>query len=164
MLDTLRRTGGLSALSNRLGLTPVQSAQVADAVTPYLIAAFARVYRRIGQRAFVAQLETLGSEEMAQAVLIPGPVQPSMGEAVLRFAFGAVENVDRVEQAFRAAMELDPTCYREAMRLLALLLAGYFAARSGRVDFGLTDDGTAALLSTGEGTELLDAIIPPNDG
>jgi hypothetical protein len=163
MLDTLRRTGGLSALSNRLGLTPVQSAQVADALTPYLIAAFGRVFRRIGQHAFVTQLETLGGEEMAQAVLIPGPIQPSAGEAVLRFAFGSSENVDRVEQAFRQAVELDPTYYREAMRLLALLLAGYFAARSERPDFGVTD-GTAELLDTGEGDELLDAIVPQTDG
>ena len=162
MLDTLRRTGGLSALSSRLGLTPAQSAQVADAVVPYLISGFGRVFRRLGQHGFNTQLESLGGEEMAQAVLIPGVIQPSAGEAALRLAFGSIENADRVEAAFRNAIELEAAYYRDAMRILAMLLGGYLSASIHRAELG-EGDGVETLLKPGQSDELLDAVAPLND-
>ncbi|GAD48141.1 hypothetical protein NT2_02_02230 [Caenibius tardaugens NBRC 16725] len=162
MLDTLRRTGGLSALTVRLGFLPAQAAAAAEALAPCLIAGYGRSLRRLGEEAFTVQLESLGGEEMAQAVLLPGPIHPSVGDAALRLAFGSSENVDRVESAVQANVTLDPPCHRDVLRLLAMLLGGYLLARADRADFG-HKDGLSLLLSRGAADEWLDATLGPED-
>lgn len=163
MLDMLRRTGGLSAIANRLGISPSQSSQVADLLVPYLVAGFRRSYRRLGPDNMLIQLESLGGEEMAQAVLLPDAIPPSAGDAALRLAFGSGENASRVEQALCGLSEVEPEQFRDAMRLLTMLLGGYFAARAERAELSITD-GTAEFLGRDEGDDPLDAILPPAGG
>lgn len=159
MLDMLRRTGGLSAISNRLDITPAQSARAAEVVVPYLIAGFRRVFRGSGEDGLLVRLESLGGEEMAQTVLIPGDIAASAGDAALRLVFGSSEGADSVEEALRDAVELEPARFRDVMRLLAMLLGGYLAARAERAELGVTD-GMAALLGANDSSDLLDAVLP----
>lgn len=145
MLDMLRRTGGLSALSNRLALTPAQSMQIAGTFVPYLLAGFGRAFRREGKSAFLTRLGRLGGADMAQRALTPGAIAPALGDAVLAIAFGTPAITGRIERALRDAVAIDADDYREAMRLLALLLGGYLAARAEQVELGVTD-GIESLL------------------
>ncbi|QZP09578.1 hypothetical protein [Caenibius sp. WL] len=145
MLDMLRRTGGLSALSNRLALTPAQSMQIAGTFVPYLLAGFGRAFRREGKSAFLTRLRRLGGADMAQRALTPGAIAPSLGDAVLAVAFSTPAIVGRVERVLRDAVAIGAGDYREAMRLLALLLGGYLSARAEQVELGVAD-GIEALL------------------
>ena len=159
MLDMLRRTGGLSAISNRLEISPAQSAQVADAFIPFLIAGFRRVFERAGQNGLLFQLESLGGEEMAQAVLMPHDIAASAGDAALRLAFGSREGARRVEFELRGAGGVEPEQLREAMRLFAMLLGGYLAARAEREEIRASDD-MGTLLAMDGNDDPLDAILP----
>ncbi|OCC22677.1 hypothetical protein MB02_14700 [Croceicoccus estronivorus] len=163
ILETLRRTGGLSAISNRLEISPAESAQVADAFLPFLIAGFRRVFERAGQDGLLFQLESLGGEEMAQAVLMPQEIAGSAGDAALRLAFGSREGARNVEAQVRDVIELEPTKLRDAMRLLAMLLGGYLASRAEREEINVTDS-MATLLKPNGDKDPLDAILPAVEG
>ncbi len=157
LLDMLRRTGGLSALSRRLGLTPAQSMQVAEAFLPYMVSGYGRVFRRVGSDAFVYQLGRLGGEEMAQTVLISDVIEPAAGEAALTLAFGSAALVDGVEAALRKAVNVEPGQYREAMRILAMLFGGYLASRAERHELGVPD-GIGPLLERSPARDPLKAV------
>lgn len=162
MLDTLRRTGALSALTVRLGLLPAQAAAAAEALAPCLIAGYGRSLRSLGDETFSVRLESLGGEEMAQAVLLPGPIHPSVGDAALRLAFGSNENVARVENALQASVTLDLPSLRDVLRLLAMLLGGYLLARVDRASFG-QKGGLSLLKQRQPADEWLDATLGPED-
>ena len=108
------------------------------------------------------RLESLGGEEMAQAVLLPGPIHPSVGDAALRLAFGSNENVARVEAALQASVTLDLPSLRDVLRLLAMLLGGYLLARVDRASFG-PKGGLSLLKQRQPADEWLDATLGPED-
>lgn len=158
MLDMLRRTGGLSALSVRLDLTPTQSADIAGVFLPYLMGGFARAYRRSDDAAFVDRLQMLGGEAMAERVLIPGTIDPSQGDEALKLAFGSNSIRDSVQAVLNKAVAIDGAVCREAMRLLALLLGGYLISQALRVELGIAG-GIEPALREGLANDPLAAIV-----
>ena len=160
LFDVLRRTGGVAAVSARVGMLPAEGSSTMEVCLPYLVAGFRRAYHRLGYEGFQVQLESLGGEEMAQAVLLVDTIVPSAGDAALRLAFGSNEAADKVESVLRGQLSLAPNILREILRLLAMLLVGYLASQAIRPELGWDNGLESALAEAGENS--LAGILPPD--
>lgn len=163
MLDTLRRTGGLAALSRHLNLTPTQASAGADALLPFLLGGFKRYCQHHdgdgqGLPALLEMLNQWGDGEMAAAVLIPGNGSMAAGPAMLEAIFGSPEAIASVASAAAERSDLDPAQLRKMLPLLAMLLGGYISIRGGPLHDN--DNGISALLELEHADNPLDEVLP----
>lgn len=164
MLDTLRRTGGLAALSRHLALTPPQATAGAEALLPFLLGGFKRYChsRGPGVQGLPALLEMLnmwGDGEMAAVVLIPGNGSMIAGPAILEAIFGSPEAIVAVAGAAAERSELDTAQLRKMLPLLTMLLGGYISVRTDPLH---REEGkVAALLELEDTDNPLDEVLPP---
>lgn len=144
ILATLRRSGGIEALARRLDVAPADAASCAEVLTPVIVAglrgfvdshgadshgADSHGAESGGLAALATMIESLGGGELAAAVMAPGDVDAASGDAVLRALF-AVEDAASVVAARAAPGEpADQALLARALPLLAMLIAGYIAAR-----------------------------------
>ena len=139
ILATLRRSGGIEALARRLDVAPADAASCAEVLTPVIVAglrgfvdshgAASQSAESGGPAALATMIESLGGGELAAAVMAPGDVDAASGDAVLRALF-AVEDAASVVAARAAPGEpADQALLARALPLLAMLIAGYIAAR-----------------------------------
>lgn len=163
MLETLRRTGGLEAMSRQLDVTPPQSAAGAEALLPLILGGFKRYCRKAGPGAeglpvLVSMLNELGDGQMAVAVMTPGKLSLAAGAAVLEALFGTPEAIIAVASAAAERSDLGTAKLRNMMPLLAMLVGGYISVR---VDVSRHDgNGIVDLLGLRSDTNPLDAILP----
>lgn len=163
MLDTLRRTGGLAALSRHMNLTPAQASAGAEALLPFLLGGFKRYCQQHGPGdeglpALLNVLNLWGDGEMAAAVLIPGNGSMAAGPAILETIFGSAEAVDSVADAAAQRSDLDNAQLRKMLPLLAMLLGGYISIRADPLHGN--DNGIPALLELDEADNPLDEVLP----
>ncbi|MFA7595619.1 MAG: DUF937 domain-containing protein [Novosphingobium sp.] len=166
MLDTLRRTGGLAALSRHLNLTPTQASAGTDALLPFLLGGFKRYCQRHdsegqGLPALLKLLNLWGDGEMAAAVLIPGNGSMAAGPALLEAIFGSPEAIVSVASAAAQRSELDTAQLRKMLPLLAMLLGGYISIRAAPLHGN--DNGVPALLELEHAHNPLDEVLPPEE-
>ena len=140
LIDVMRRTGGLSALTERVDLPPAQVSEAATTLLPFVLAGLRRVYEEYGPENAVMRLESLGGEELASNVLMPGEIVPSVGEVLLDFLFGSREASLKVGDAACSATGLElPQC-KQVLSLLAMLIAGYLVSRASHDSAQLAKD------------------------
>jgi hypothetical protein len=157
-LTTLRRSGGINALSRQLGVSPAEVAAGAEALLPALLDGLRQLADRFGAgdagvHALVDEITKLGGGQLAADVMAPGPLNTDPGNAILDRALGP-------EVARRAVLieaernsGLDQALGERMLPGLAMLVGGYITARAG----GSGAAGSGGLSGLGS---LLDTLSP----
>jgi hypothetical protein len=135
-LTTLRRSGGINALSRQLGVSPVDVAAGAAALLPALIAGFRQLADRSGRgdagvRGLVDVLVELGGGQLAADVMAPGPLNSEPGNAILDRALGPDVARRAVLIEAERASGIDQALGERMLPGLAMLVGGYITARAG---------------------------------
>jgi hypothetical protein len=136
LLDMLRRSGGIEAVSKQLGLAPGVAAQGVEALLPALVGGFAKRGEaagggEAGLGALVGVLGGLGGGALAANVLGPDETDPGRGNAVLGEVFGSKEVSRSVAADAAARTGIDAQVLKRMLPLLAMLVGGYLSARAG---------------------------------
>jgi len=157
-LTTLRRSGGINALSRQIGVNPAEVASGVAALLPALLGGLRQVADRFGSgdagvRALVDALMGFGGGQLAADVMGPGPLNTASGNAILDLALGPdVARRAVLIEAERAA-GLDQALGERILPGLAMLVGGYITARAG----GSGAEGSGGLSGLGN---LLETLTP----
>jgi hypothetical protein len=154
-LTTLRRSGGINALSRQLGVKPAEVSAGTEALLPALLGGLRQLADNFGGgetgvRALVDVLMELGGGQLAADVMAPSQLDTSPGNKILDRALGPdVARRAVLVEAERTA-GLDQAFGERLLPALAMLVGGYITARAG---------GSGAEGSGGLGG-LLDSLTP----
>jgi hypothetical protein len=160
-LTTLRRSGGIEALSRQLRVSPAEVLGGAEALLPPLLGGLRQLADRLGRgdagiRALVDVLFEMGGGELAAEVMGPDPLDPSAGMKIVDKALGpeVARRAVLIEAQRKAG--LDPELGERMLPGLAMLVGGYITARAG----GSGTEGSGGLSGLGQ---LLDTLTPGED-
>ena len=131
MLETLRRSGGLEAIAVDVDISPSESVAAAKALLPPLLEGFRQCkHRTRDSGGLIALLERHGGYGLASNVLGPEPVEAERGEQLLREVLGdqAFAQVVATHASMQTGIEVAEI--NKVLPRLAMLLAGYLAARA----------------------------------
>lgn len=138
--NELLPSGGIDALAAQVGVPREQAQRGAEALLPSIIGG-------MGDRAGGAQapnaaaLEThvnaLGGERLADNVVGPEPTEIDKGNQLLGGIFGSKDVSRQVAGHAAQSSGLDPVLLKRMLPILAMLVAGYMAKRSGGQSGGL---------------------------
>lgn len=157
-LTTLRRSGGINALSRQLGMSPADVAAGAAVLLPALIGGLRQLADRLGRgdagvRALVEVLVELGGGQLAADVMAPGPLDTEPGNAILDRALGPDVARRAVLIEAERAGGVDQALAERILPGLAMLVGGYITARAG----GSGAEGSGGLRELGG---LLETLTP----
>jgi hypothetical protein len=155
-LTTLRRSGGINALSRQIGVSPAEVAAGAEALLPALLGGLRLLADRLGGgdagvKALVDELVVLGGGQLAADVMGPGPLRTEPGNAILDRALGpdVARRAVLIEAERNAG--LDQALGERVLPGLAMLVGGYITARAG----GSGAEGSGGLNGLGDLLETL---------
>lgn len=136
MLDMLRRSGGINAVSNELGISPATAAAGVEALLPAILGGFRKTTEAAGSGesglgALVGMLGGLGGGGLAANVLGPEPTDLTKGNEVLGQIFGSKDVSRSVAADAATRTGIDPASLKRILPLLAMLVGGYLSARAG---------------------------------
>lgn len=136
LLDMLRRSGGIEAVSKQLGIAPGEAARGVEALLPALVGGFAKRGEaagggEAGLGALVDVLGGLGGGSLAANVLGPDETESARGDAVLGEVFGSKDVSRSVAADAATRTGIDPAVLKRMLPLLAMLVGGYLSARAG---------------------------------
>lgn len=162
LLDVLRRSGGLVAVSQQLEITPVNAQAAVGALLPLVRGAFRRRVERAESREaglsdLLTVLERLGGGSLASRVLQRDLADPTAGAAILREMFGPQEQQLVIADA-AARSGAEPAVVEQVLPLLAMLAGGYVWARAGRMTANERLAELGPLLDLGGDANPLDAV------
>ncbi|MEJ5975411.1 DUF937 domain-containing protein [Novosphingobium sp. PS1R-30] len=135
-LTTLRRSGGINALSRQLGASPADVSAAATALLPALLAGLRQAADTLGEgdagvQSLVDVLAELGGGQLAADVMGPGPLDTAPGVLLLDRVLGPEVARRAVlveaERSQGLALELG----ERVLPALAMLVGGYITARAG---------------------------------
>jgi hypothetical protein len=161
-LTTLRRSGGINALSRQLGLSPAEVSAATEALLPALLGGLRQLGDRLGGagdagiRAVVDLFVELGGGQLAADVMGPGPLDTRPGKALLDQVLGpeVARRAVLIEAERNAG--LDQALAERVLPGLAMLIGGYITARAA----GSGVEGSGGL----DGLDgLLAMVTPGND-
>lgn len=137
LLDVLRRSGGLVAVSKQLDIAPPTALAAAGALLPLIRGAMRRRVERAsdlttGLVELVALLEHLGGGQLAGRVL-QHDIDPATADRVLAALFGDDEVLRLVVADAATQSEVEPAVVAEVLPLMGMLASGYVSARAGRM-------------------------------
>ncbi|MBW8755000.1 MAG: hypothetical protein JF595_12775 [Sphingomonadales bacterium] len=157
-LTTLRRSGGINALSRQIGVSPAEVAAGVEALLPALLGGLRQLAERLGGgdagvRALVDALVELGGGQLAADVMGPSPLSADPGNAILDLALGpdVARRAVLIEAERNAG--LDQALGERMLPGLAMLVGGYITARAG----GSGAEGSGGLNGLGN---LLETLTP----
>lgn len=138
LLDVLRRSGGLVAVSRQLDVSPAMALAAVSALMPLVRGGFRRRVEAAadfdtGIADLLDQLDALGGGGLAGRVLQNDRIDPAVGQAVLVAVFGSDTAIPAVIGAAAQSSEIDSAVVEAVLPLLTILAAGYVAARAGRM-------------------------------
>lgn len=138
LLDVLRRSGGLVAVARQLDITPGIALTAVSALMPLVRGGFRQRIEgadnlSAGITEILVLLDGLGGGALVGGILQDAAPQPAAGKAVLEAIFGSDEVAAKVIDAAAAESEVDRAVVAAILPLLAMLAAGYVAARAGRM-------------------------------
>lgn len=147
ILAMLRRNGGIEALARRLDAAPADAASCAELLVPVIVAGlrgFVDSHGADGRgyEMLVDAIDRLGGGYLAAAVMALDAVDAGPGEAVLQAIFGTGDPARILAARAAPAALTDQALLARALPLLAMLVAGYIAARVG--GSGAADSGGLA--------------------
>lgn len=131
-LTTLRRSGGINALSRQLGVSPVEVAAGAEALLPAIVAGARHFVDRhgsgeAGARALVASFAEFGGGQLAADVMGPAPLDILPGLGIVDLLIGP-DVARRAVLAEADRVGLDPVLGERVLPGLAMLVGGYVTA------------------------------------
>lgn len=136
ILDMLRRSGGIDAVSKQLAIPPADARAGVEALLPAVLGGFVQQRDRAGGgeaglAAVIRLLDGHGGGSLAADVMGPNAADITSGNAVLGEIFGS-KDVSRSVAAHGAqASGIDDALLRRMLPLLAMLVGGYLSARAG---------------------------------
>lgn len=135
IMDMLRRSGGIEAVSQQLGIPPAIAAAGAEAMLPAILGGFSKQAESAGGGegglgSLIGMLGTLGGGALAANVLGPDETNPSMGNDVLGQIFGTKDVSRSVASHASGQTGIDPETLKKMLPLLAMLIGGYLSARA----------------------------------
>lgn len=162
LLDLLRRSGGLAAIANNLGIDQPATLAAAEVLLPRIQQA---LHDRVGQAGgsalgmgqLLAQLADLGGGKLAGALLQQS--LPGQGE-IDRIAGAILGEEDNPEQGLAKAAQrsgLPVETVRRVRPLLAMLTGGYLSARASQLSAADCQAELWPLLDPAQVTNRLDA-------
>lgn len=136
IVEMLRRSGGLDAVSKQLGIPPSMAAAGADALLPAILGGFRKSTDAAGGGegglgSLIGMLGTLGGGALAANVLGPEETDVSKGNDVLGQIFGSKDVSRSVAADAAGKTGIDVETLKKMLPLLAMLVGGYLSARAG---------------------------------
>lgn len=136
VMEMLRRSGGLDAVSKQLGIPPAIAAAGADALLPAVLGGFRKHADGAGGGdgglgSLIGMLGTLGGGALAANVLGPDETDVSKGNDVLGQIFGSKDVSRSVAADASGKSGVDAETLKKMLPLLAMLVGGYLSARAG---------------------------------
>ena len=133
ILDVLAEAGGLQSMARELGVSESQAATGASALLPAVLGGFKKQAQAqpAGLAGLGGLLSQLGGGGLLDSVLSPQPTDVTRGDGVLGQIFGSKDVSRTVAQSASAQTGLDPALLKRMLPILAMLVAGYMAKRSG---------------------------------
>lgn len=136
VMDMLRRSGGIEAVSKQLGIPPAMATAGADALVPAILGGFSKQAGASGSGesglgALIGMLGTLGGGALAANVLGPEETNVGKGNEVLGQIFGSKEVSRTVAADAASKTGIDPAVLKKMLPVLAMLVGGYLSARAG---------------------------------
>jgi hypothetical protein len=132
-LTTLRRSGGINALSRHLGVSPAEVSAATIALLPVILAGLRELIDRLGgddagPAALIDTLAELGGADLAAAVMGPEPLDVGLGRRIVEVVIGPdVARRAVLIEAERTA-GLDKALAERVLPALAMLIGGYISA------------------------------------
>lgn len=136
LLDVLRRSGGLEAVSKQLGVPPATASAGAEVLLPALIGGFRKHAEGAGGGegglgTLIGMLGGIGGGGLAANVLGPEETDIGKGNEVLGQIFGSKDVSRSVAADGAARTGIDVEVLKKMLPLLAMLVGGYLSARAG---------------------------------
>jgi hypothetical protein len=136
LLDTLRRSGGLEAVSRELGIPPATAFAGAEAMLPAILGGFRKRTESFGGAEgglgqLIDLLGGLGGGKLAASVLAPEPTDLDRGNNLLSEIFGSRDVSLTLAKTAAERTGIDPATLQAILPRLAMLVGGYLAARAG---------------------------------
>ena len=136
VMDMLRRSGGIEAVSKQLGIPPAMASAGADALVPVILGGFGKHAGASGSGesglgALIGMLGSLGGGALAANVLGPEETDVSKGNEVLGQIFGSKDVSRSVAADAAGKTGIDPAVLKKMLPILAMLVGGYLSARAG---------------------------------
>jgi len=131
--DILAETGGAASMARELGVSEAEVTRGAEALGPALLGGFKKQAQTQpeGIAGLGGLLSQLGGGGLLDSVLSPQPTDVTRGDGVLGQIFGSKDVSRTVAQSASAQTGLDPALLKRMLPILAMLVAGYMAKRSG---------------------------------
>ena len=135
MMEMLRRSGGLEAVSKQLGVTPAVAAAGAEALLPAILGGFRKHADTsgggdAGLGSLIGMLGTLGGGALAANVLGPEPTDTAKGNDVLGQIFGSKDVSRSVAGEAAERTGIDAETLKKMLPILSMLVGGYLSARA----------------------------------
>jgi hypothetical protein len=136
MMDMLRASGGLDAISNQLGIPPALAEAGAGALLPAIVGGFQKQSDAAGGGegglgSLIGMLGGLGGAGLAANVLGPQETDVNKGNDILGQIFGS-KDVSRTVAGHAAGQTgIDPELLKKMLPILAMLVGGYLSSRGG---------------------------------
>lgn len=135
VMDVLRRSGGVEAISQQLGIPPAMASAGAEALLPAILGGFKKRTEsggggEPGLGDLIGMLGGLGGGGLAANVLGPDQTDTSKGNEVLGQIFGSKEVSRTVAGHAASQTGLDPEILKKMLPILAMLVGGYLSARA----------------------------------
>jgi hypothetical protein len=136
IMDMLRRSGGIEAVSKQLGIPPEMASAGADALLPAILGGFGKQAGSSGGGdsglgGLIGMLGTLGGGALAENVLGPEETNIAKGNDVLGQIFGSKDVSRSVAADAAGKTGIDPSVLKQMLPILAMLVGGYLSARGG---------------------------------
>jgi hypothetical protein len=136
VMDMLRRSGGIEAVSKQLGIPPATASAGAEALLPAILGGFGKHAGAAGGGesglgALIGMLGSLGGGGLAANVLGPEETQVGKGNDVLGQIFGSKDVSRSVAADAAGKTGIDPGVLKKMLPILAMLVGGYLSARAG---------------------------------
>lgn len=167
LLDVLRRSGGLVAISRQLAIAPSAALAAVNALMPLVRGGFRRKVEQAGNRgAGLAELhdllDQLGAAPLAGRLLqddfVESAADRSAGAAMVAAIFGSEVLTRQAIDAAAVQSEVDRDTVAQVVPLLVMLAAGYLAARGGRLSLAERLAELGPLLGLDGESNPLDAL------
>ena len=129
--DMLAQAGGSGSIARDLGIDEQQARSGADALLPAILGGFQKQAQAGSGGGLGDLLSQLGGGGLMDQVLAPERTNPAAGDAVLGQIFGSPDVSRHVAQNASSQSGLDPAVLKQMLPLLAMLVSGFMAKRSG---------------------------------
>ena len=162
LMEMLRRSGGLEAVSKQLGVTPAIAATGAEALLPAIVGGLRKHADAAGGGdsglgSLIGMLGSLGGGALAANVLGPDSTNVDLGNGILGQIFGTKDVSRSVAAAAASRAGIDAETLKRMLPLLAMLVGGYLSARAG----GSGSQGSGGLGGLGS---ILGGFMEDNGG